>query len=82
MNRFSYVNWKRLCSDKKGGELTALSEARLAIEKIVIGKKQSVELLCRLVNLRKLQHELIDSYNLRSRSFGEEPNRRLRIYPN
>nr|QVY58295.1 hypothetical protein [Kappaphycus striatus] len=59
----------------------ALQETRLAIEKIVIEKNQSVELISRLANIRKLQHELIESYNLRSRSFGEEPNRRLRIYP-
>ncbi|MBV9387354.1 MAG: hypothetical protein JOZ78_13105, partial [Chroococcidiopsidaceae cyanobacterium CP_BM_ER_R8_30] len=27
------------------------------------------------------QHELVEHYRLKSSSFGEEPNRRLRIYP-
>nr|QCI06108.1 hypothetical protein [Dicranema revolutum] len=76
-----YLNWQQLCIDKKTVEIKALEETRMAIEKIVIGKRQSVELIPRLANLRKLQHELIESYSLRSRSFGEEPFRRLRIYP-
>jgi len=28
-----------------------------------------------------MQHELVEHYRLQSRSFGDEPNRRLRIYP-
>nr|WCH56150.1 hypothetical protein [Calliblepharis sp.] len=76
-----YLNWQQLCVNKKSIEIEALEETRIAIEKIVVEKKQSIELIPRIANLRKLQHELIESYNLRSRSFGEEPNRRLRIYP-
>nr|YP_010903698.1 hypothetical protein REP92_pgp077 [Hypnea wynnei]WCH56550.1 hypothetical protein [Hypnea wynnei] len=79
--KVSYLSWQQLCINKKSVEIEALEEARIAIEKIVIGKKQSIELMPRVANLRKFQHELIESYNLRSRSFGEEPNRRLRIYP-
>lgn len=82
MNKISYTNWRQICKNKKMKEVAALAEVRFAIEKIVLGRNQSVELLPRFANLRKLQHHLIDSYNLRSRSFGEEPNRRLRIYPN
>jgi predicted RNA-binding protein Jag len=41
-----------------------------------------VELLPRLAFIRKLQHELVEHYQLKARSFGEEPKRRLRIYPN
>lgn len=82
MNKISYTNWRQICKNKKIKEVAALAEVRFAIEKIVLGRNQSVELLPRFANLRKLQHHLIDSYNLRSRSFGEEPNRRLRIYPN
>ncbi|MDX2271122.1 MAG: R3H domain-containing nucleic acid-binding protein [Cyanobacteriota bacterium] len=59
----------------------ALEEARLAVEQIVIPKSQPVELLPRPSVIRKLQHELIEHYHLRAKSFGEEPNRRLRIYP-
>ncbi len=62
-------------------EIEALEEARLAVEQIVIPKGQPVELLPRAASIRKMQHELIEHYRLNSRSFGEEPNRRLRIYP-
>ncbi len=62
-------------------ELEALEEARLAVEQIVIPKGQPVELLPRSPLVRKIQHELIEHYRLKSQSFGDEPNRRLRIYP-
>ncbi|WP_377481318.1 MAG: R3H domain-containing nucleic acid-binding protein [Microcoleus anatoxicus] len=62
-------------------ELEALEETRLAVEQIVIPKGQPVELLPRSPNVRKMQHELVEHYHLKSDSFGEEPNRRLRIYP-
>lgn len=62
-------------------ELEALEEARLAVEQIVIPKGQPVELLPRSARVRKMQHELAEHYRLKSLSCGEEPNRRLRIYP-
>jgi stage III sporulation protein SpoIIIAA len=62
-------------------EIEALEEARLAVEQIVIPKGQPVELLPRSGKVRKMQHELVEHYRLKSTSFGEEPNRRLRIYP-
>lgn len=62
-------------------EVEALEEARLAVEQIVIPKGQPVELLPRSAYVRKIQHELIEHYRLKSASFGEEPNRRLRIFP-
>ncbi|MEP0909406.1 AAA family ATPase [Leptolyngbya sp. GB1-A1] len=67
----------------EGGEdeLEALEEARLAVEQIVIPKGQPVELLPRSAKVRKMQHELVEHYRLKSSSFGDEPNRRLRIYP-
>lgn len=62
-------------------EIEALEEARLAVERIVLPKGQPVELLPRSSIIRKMQHELVEHYRLKSSSFGEEPNRRLRIYP-
>jgi len=62
-------------------EIEALEEARLAVEQIVIPKGQPVELLPRSAQVRKMQHELVEHYRLKSNSFGDEPNRRLRIYP-
>nr|YP_009295958.1 hypothetical protein Schiz_010 [Schizymenia dubyi]AOM64893.1 hypothetical protein Schiz_010 [Schizymenia dubyi] len=77
-----YVDWQKLCNNKNIIELIALLETRMAIEKIVIPRKQSVELISRAPNIRRLQTQLIQTYNLRSRSFGEEPYRRLRVYYN
>jgi stage III sporulation protein SpoIIIAA len=72
----------RLFSNEGGeDELEALEEARLAVEQIVIPKGQPVELLPRSAKVRKMQHELVEHYRLKSSSFGDEPNRRLRIYP-
>ncbi len=62
-------------------EIEALEETRLAVEQIVLPKGQPVELLPRSAKVRKMQHELVEHYRLKSTSFGEEPNRRLRIYP-
>ena len=62
-------------------EIEALEEARLAVEQIVIPQGKPVELLPRSSKIRKMQHELVEHYHLQSDSFGEEPNRRLRIYP-
>jgi predicted RNA-binding protein Jag len=62
-------------------ELEALEEARLAVEQVVIPTGQPVELLPRSAKIRKMQHELVEHYRLHSDSFGEEPHRRLRIYP-
>ena len=62
-------------------ELEALEEARLAVEQLVLPQGKPVELLPRPSHIRKMQHELVERYRLKSASFGEEPNRRLRIYP-
>jgi hypothetical protein len=63
-------------------EIEALEETRLAVEQIVIPKGQPVELLPRSSIIRRMQHELVEHYQLRSESYGTEPNRRLRIFPN
>jgi stage III sporulation protein SpoIIIAA len=68
-------------SSGKDDEIEALEETRLAVEQIVIPKGQPVELLPRSSDIRKIQHELVERYRLKSASFGDEPYRRLRIYP-
>nr|QUE28445.1 Ycf45 [Porphyrostromium boryanum] len=81
-----YLDMKRLmiASSKVGtlDELEVFEEVRLAIEKFVIPHRVIVELLPRNVTLRKLQHDLIRHYKLKARTIGEEPDRKLRIYPN
>ena len=61
-------------------EQTALEETRLAINKVMDTEK-SVDLNPRNAQIRKMQHELIEQYNLDSLSIGQEPQRRIRIFP-
>ena len=75
------INLELFSRSGANDELEALEEARLAVEQIVIPKSQPVELLPRSPKIRKMQHELAEHYRLKSLSFGDEPNRRIRIYP-
>ena len=79
-NKHLQMSSWQLYKNKNINEIDALEEVREAVEKIVISKKQIVELLSSVANLRKIQHYLVKLYNVKARSFGEEPNRRLRIY--
>nr|YP_009315169.1 Hypothetical protein ycf45 [Titanophycus setchellii]SCW23624.1 Hypothetical protein ycf45 [Titanophycus setchellii] len=81
INSVAFIRWSEFCFGKTAEQKAALNEAKWAIEKIVIAKRQPVELLSCLADTRKVQHELVKFYNLRARSLGEEPYRRLRIYP-
>jgi stage III sporulation protein SpoIIIAA len=75
------INLDLFTHNSHDDELEALEEARLAVEQIVIPNGQPVELLPRSARIRKMQHELAEHYRLKSTSCGEDPNRRLRIYP-
>lgn len=81
INVYLKFNIVYLYKKKNLSVIDSLEEAREAIEKIVIGKGQIVELLSCVASLRKMQHHLVKLYNVKARSFGEEPHRRLRIYP-
>lgn len=81
LNIVSQSRYQELYKNKKCDEIRALEETRRAIEKIILNKNNVVELMSCVANLRKIQHHLVKLYNLKARSFGEEPNRRLRIYP-
>ena len=56
----------------------ALQEAKAAIDKILEGAK-NIELKPQNQQIRKLQHELIEQYNLTGKSIGEGTERRLKI---
>ncbi|MBI4533461.1 MAG: AAA family ATPase [Candidatus Melainabacteria bacterium] len=58
----------------------ALEEARQAVTR-VIDRLEPMELAPRRAYIRRLQHQLVEQYNLTSRSVGDEPTRRLRILP-
>ncbi len=67
--------------DYKDETELALDEAKNAIKKVMEGAPE-IELSPQNTNIRKLQHELVEQYNLRSVSIGEEPNRRLKVIKN
>lgn len=75
------LTWSKLCENTTSKEFIVLNEVKYAIEKIVILKKQSVELLPQISSYRNKQLQIINFYKLRARSLGQEPFRRLRIYP-
>ena len=58
----------------------ALTEAEAVVEQ-VLEHKRPQELSPQAPRLRRLQHELVKSYGLRSKSEGEDPFRRLVVYP-
>jgi stage III sporulation protein AA len=58
----------------------AVAEAEAAVEK-VLDRNRPVELAPQKPRLRRLQHELVKRYGLVSKSEGEEPFRRLVVYP-
>jgi len=58
----------------------ALEEARQAIGR-VMDRLEPIELSPRRSYIRRLQHQLVEQFNLSSRSVGDEPLRRLRILP-
>lgn len=76
------MRWSTICKKKTPEEVALLREVKSAIDKIIFSKHQAVELLPQCSDLRAVQLQLIELYDLRARSFGEEPFRRLRIYPN
>lgn len=62
-------------------KIDALEEARIAIEQVVIGKGEPVELLARPAHIVSLQADLARRYQLQSEIVGLEPEARLRIFP-
>lgn len=60
-------------------EEVALREAEEATYQVMLHHKP-VELSPQSSYIRRLQHQLVEKYNLQSRSTGIEPNRRVRVF--
>ncbi len=58
----------------------AMEEVESAIGQVMDGASNSVELSPQSSYIRRLQHQMVERYNLNSESTGKEPRRRLRIY--
>jgi len=66
-----------------GGErhvTDAMLEAEQAINQVINGERNTIELAPRDSYVRRLQHQLAERYNVNSESRGREPNRRVKIY--
>ncbi len=66
--------------EELSGEEAALREVEDAIRE-VLRRAQPVELSPQSAYVRRLQHELVQRYGLVSESKGEEPYRRVVVYP-
>jgi len=60
-------------------EELALQEAEDAIERVLSGEEETVDLTPQTSYIRRLQHQLVSQYDLVSESVGVEPYRHLRI---
>jgi predicted RNA-binding protein Jag len=58
----------------------AMQEAEEAISQ-VLARSEAIALSPQNAYIRRLQHQLVERYNLASRSEGREPHRRVKIYP-
>jgi stage III sporulation protein SpoIIIAA len=59
---------------------SALEEAEQAIGE-VIDRSRTIEVSPQNAQVRRLQHQLAERYNVGSRSRGKEPNRRVKFFP-
>ena len=65
---------------KEEAELFAMREVEEAIQQVLRSKK-TTELSPQNAYVRRLQHQAVEDAGLYSESVGDEPRRRLRIYP-
>ena len=59
----------------------AMRETENAISQ-VMSSERAVDLPPANAYIRRLQHQIAQRYNIQSRSYGREPYRRVRLYPN
>lgn len=58
----------------------AMEEVEDAVNQVMEGMADSIELTPQNQYIRRLQHQVVERYNLQSESTGKEPRRRIRIY--
>nr|QCI05660.1 hypothetical protein [Cryptopleura ramosa] len=78
--QISSIDFTNLFNNRSILEINALLEVKFAIEKIIFTQKESVQLLPQFSNIRKLQYNLINFYNLKSSSFELDNRRKVIIY--
>ncbi|HEX6541188.1 MAG TPA: R3H domain-containing nucleic acid-binding protein [Ktedonobacterales bacterium] len=60
--------------------MDAMQEAEDAIHKLLSSHIPHADLAPQNAYVRRLQHRIAERYNLESRSYGKEPNRRVKIF--
>jgi stage III sporulation protein SpoIIIAA len=70
----------RLHLGSEDAEKLALEETKDAVN-TVLKSRRSIEISPQNAYIRRLQHQLAKECDLHSESVGDEPNRRVRIYP-
>jgi hypothetical protein len=60
--------------------MDAMQEAEDAIHKLLTAHIPHADLAPQNAYVRRLQHRIAERYNLESRSYGREPNRRVKIF--
>ncbi|NBU64763.1 MAG: AAA family ATPase [Chloroflexia bacterium] len=65
--------------DKEEDVQEAILEAETAINQIINGERQQVELTPQGSIIRRLQHQMAERYNMQSESRGREPFRRVKL---
>ena len=73
-------NYFRINESEDEYEETSINETKNAIDEVMRTKK-TVDLSPQNSYIRRLQHQLVERHDLRSEAVGEEPQRRVRIYP-
>ncbi len=73
-------NYFKINSDYGDVDQAAFDEVEYAVQKVRTTGK-SVELSPQNSFIRRMQHQVIERHNLESKSVGDEPNRKVRIYP-
>jgi len=66
--------------EQEEADVVALREVDEAIDHVIKVKK-SVDINPQNAYIRRIQHQRVEEAGLNSESVGEEPKRRLRIYP-
>jgi stage III sporulation protein SpoIIIAA len=66
--------------DNRNPMLQVMEATENAIHHMLNHNTRSVELEPQNAYVRRLQHQIADRYNLESRSYGKEPNRRVQIF--
>ena len=67
-------------SNANNPTMDAMQEAEDAIHKLLSAHIPHADLAPQNAYVRRLQHRIAERYNLESRSYGREPNRRVKIF--